>query len=88
MSKPLVALSFKHKVASKGNLIIEKSYRIIEKFQNAKYLYFSTRLLPLLTKYEGDRSNSEISSPRQRKNLGLTPLTTEIFVQEKRVKVE
>ena len=64
-------------VVSKGNLIIENSYRIIENYLNAKNSISFTRLLPVLTKYEGDRSNSEISRPRQRKNLGLTPLTTE-----------
>ena len=66
------------KVASKGNLIIENTHRNIKNYQNHKNQYFSTCLVQLLTKYEGDPSSFEISSPDNDiplKNLGLTPLT-------------
>ena len=54
------------------------SYRIIENYQNTKNCYFSMCLVDVLTKYGGDRSSFEISSPDNDiplKNLGLTPLT-------------
>ena len=63
----------------RSNLIIENSHRNIKNYQNHKNQYFSTCLVQLLTKYEGDPSSFEISSPDNDiplKNLGLTPLTS------------
>ena len=56
-------------------------YRIIENYQNTKNRYFSMCLVDVLTKYGDDRSSFEILSPDNGiplKNLGLTPLTTEL----------